>query len=260
MVDRRQIFMPRQVSKLARSIILYFIMRVIQPNSTGKSAATVPRECCESAATAPVKFGCMIINRVSNHKFKLAQILQILTMKIIPEWSAVRSNALVPINFKTNSLQIRTDEENSSKRNRIALLFVQDPEKPIKSIGISIDLKTDPPGYTVLGCQHIGRQFLKKLPKGNPKIWSIHFNTFGGLGVRILCNGKEMVDIKLSDETCVDRRWRENYSENVGFVLFHGQDTASGYFRRGDREFFFSINVFLYRTWLHLNIIGHGYT
>ena len=161
-------------------------------------------------------------------------------MKIISEWSAVRSNALVPINFRTNSLQIRTDQENRSKRNRMALLFVQDPKKPIKAIGISIDLESDPPGYTILGCQHIGRQFFsRKLPKGNPKIWSIYFNTFGGLGVRIHCNGKVMVNMALSDETCVDRRWRENYSESVGYVTFHSQDTASGYFRRGDREFFF---------------------
>ena len=58
-----------------------------------------------------------------------------------------------------------------------------------------------------------------------------------GIKLTISCNGKEVLNLELSDTTCTDSRIT-NWSRDVDMIEFRSSDTASDYYRPGTQNIY----------------------
>ena len=95
---------------------------------------------------------------------------------IFSEWSKTRRHMvhdeLVPMDFTTNTLQIRTDNYNPDNAwNK--WIFVQFFETEESSFGgFRIDLGSNPPSWEVFNCNSAQR-FSDSLPASSSRIWTV---------------------------------------------------------------------------------------
>ena len=93
---------------------------------------------------------------------------------------------------------------------------------------------TSPPKYEISSCTSL-TNFPTDLPSETDKVWTITLSRVSGeIRVVIHCNSKKVLNVVLSDTTCSDSRWSENWSRDVDKIRFlSSYDTASDYYRQG---------------------------
>ena len=98
---------------------------------------------------------------------------------------------------------------------------------------------TATPQYQLLRCSPSPRNFPTRLPTAAQKVWRIVLTTTSGPRIRMLCNGEEVLNIRLSDTVCSDKNWKKNWEKSVANIDFHPLDTLSDFYRailiEGDR-------------------------
>ena len=100
--------------------------------------------------------------------------------------------------------------------------------------GVEISF-TSTPQYYLLYCSSSYTNFPSNLPSEVDKIWRIILDKTAGIRVRIHCNGVEVVNVLISDNTCGRSDWRKYWSRDVEYIYFHpSYDTASEYYRAGE--------------------------
>lgn len=113
----------------------------------------------------------------------------------LAEWSETRRHMvhdeLVPMDFTTNTLQIRTD--NHSEKPWLKWIFVQFFESPDVSFGgFRIDLASNPPSWEVMNCNSAQR-FSESLPASSSRIWTVGWDAdnyrYGNTKLRV---GREL--------------------------------------------------------------------
>ena len=78
--------------------------------------------------------------------------------------------------------------------------------------------------------------FPTDLPSDTDKVWQITLTKSSGvIGVTILCNDKEIINMVLSNDTCSQSEWSTKWdiSKTVAKISFKEIDTASDYYRPG---------------------------
>ena len=73
--------------------------------------------------------------------------------------------------------------------------------------------------------------FPTTLPSTTEKIWRITLDKSEGIRVIIHCNGMEVLNFLLSDETCTHYHYRSYWSRDVTQLYFSWSDIASDFYR-----------------------------
>ena len=95
-------------------------------------------------------------------------------------------------------------------------------------------LFTSTPKYWLRCCSSSYTNFPSYQPSEVDKIWRITLDKTAGMRLQIHCNGVEVLNILISDNTCGRSHWREYCSRDVEKIYFDpGYDTASDYYRAG---------------------------
>ena len=92
---------------------------------------------------------------------------------------------------------------------------------------------TSTPQYYLSWCSYSRTNFPSNLPSEVDNIWRITLDKTAGIRVKIHCNGVEVVNILLSDNTCSYSYWRKHWSRDVEKMYFSVSDTASDYYKAG---------------------------
>ena len=91
---------------------------------------------------------------------------------------------------------------------------------------------TSTPQYWLDYCSSFDTNFPSNLPSEVDKIWRISLDRTAGIRLKIHCNGVEVLNILMSDNTCDDSVWRKYWSRDVENIYFYNTgDTASDYYR-----------------------------
>ena len=90
------------------------------------------------------------------------------------------------------------------------------------------------PEYMVLWCGY-WTNFPTTLPTATYKIWKITLDRGSDTRVFVQCNEELVLNVLLSDQVCTSNNYRSSWSSYwsriVTKIYFHGQDTASDYYR-----------------------------
>ena len=97
--------------------------------------------------------------------------------------------------------------------------------------GVAIDFSSTPQ-YRLWDCSSY-TNFPSNLPSEVDKIWRITLDKTAGIRLKIHCEGVEVLNILMSDNTCSYSDWREYWSRDVEYIYFTAWDTASHYYRAG---------------------------
>ena len=92
---------------------------------------------------------------------------------------------------------------------------------------------TSTPQYDLWYCSS-WTNFPSNLPSEVNKIWRVTLDKTAGIRLKIHCNGVEVLNILMSDNTCSDSRWRKYWSRDAEKIYFSVYDTASDYYRAGE--------------------------
>ena len=130
-----------------------------------------------------------------------------------------------------NALEIKTMRTlGSNARVKVRFYTAQDHYAGL----FEIHLKSTPQ-YWLGWCSRSATDFPTTLPTATEKIWKFSLDKSSGIRVKIDCNGKRVLDVLLSDETCANKKWSIFWNrqlEKVQFdLLWHHGDTASEYYR-----------------------------
>ena len=99
--------------------------------------------------------------------------------------------------------------------------------------GVFLDFSS-PPQYRLKYCIPSYTNFPTDLPSETEKVWTItNSRVSDEIRVVIHCNDQEVLNVVLSDTTCSDSRWSENWSRDVDNIFFSSSNTASDYYRPG---------------------------
>ena len=117
-----------------------------------------------------------------------------------------------------------------------------------------VSLKFDSsPQYAISFCMSTYSPFLTTLPSDVIKTWKI--TKFAGPSPRITvhCNEVEVLDFIISDQTCTDSSWSDQWSKEVELIQFeHFYDTASDYYRPTPGKY---IEYTLYNTCNYVTLL-----
>ena len=124
----------------------------------------------------------------------------------------------VPLEIHTNSV-LGSDE--------YVLLYFKNAQ--IGNAGGIYIKFSSPPQYYLLYCSH-WTDFPSTLPSATQRTWRITVDK--GNRVMIHCNGVEVVNFPLSDQTCTYyRSWGQYWSKDVKKIYFSPHDTASDFYK-----------------------------
>ena len=145
------------------------------------------------------------------------------------DWTAVKRKVLIPLDLETTPLEIKTDSTLGSG-DRMEVWFFTTQRWYVGGVEIYF---SSTPQYWLYECSSY-TNFPSNLPIKVDKIWRITLDKTAGIRLLIHCNGVEVVNILMSDNTCSDSRWREHWSRDVENIYFFSYDTASDYYRAGE--------------------------
>ena len=98
--------------------------------------------------------------------------------------------------------------------------------------GMNIYLRS-PPQYFIHYCID-ETNFPAAFPTETDKVWKITLSRVSGIRLVIHCNNVEVLDMVLSDSTCVDHShaWNTYWSMNMKKIYFYWDDTASDFYSK----------------------------
>ena len=133
----------------------------------------------------------------------------------------------IDYNLQVFPLLIKTDSAVGSDDDLEVRFYKENDEIGRIEIWFSTPVK-----YEIHNCQDM-TDFSSTLPSEVNKIWKI--TKLSGPRIIIECNGEEVVDITMSDDTCDRTKWRETYlNRDVKKIEFRGKVEASAkYYRPG---------------------------
>ena len=95
-----------------------------------------------------------------------------------------------------------------------------------------------PQQYRLLYCNSISTNFPTALPSETDKVWTITLTrSSGSPRIVIHCNNEEVLDVVLSDATCDESSWSNQWSKDVGRIVFVNHFFASNHSYRPGKHF-----------------------
>ena len=147
-------------------------------------------------------------------------------------WTAVR----LSLDLEETPLEIKTDSALGSE-DQLAVWFYTSQDEPVGRVLIHF---TSTPQYTLWECVSKA-DFPTSLPIAVEKTWRITLNRSSGVRLQIRCNGEDVLDFLMSDETCGKPQndwkhdwgddWSIAWSRDVEKIFFPNWDSASDYFK-----------------------------
>ena len=137
----------------------------------------------------------------------------------------------VNFDLENSPLQMKTDSAVGSNEK----VFVTFYSGSSSAGGVVLSFSSSPQ-YQLIECNSSPLNFPTDLPSETDKVWTITKDSRVSDEIRVVinCNDKEVLNVVLSDTTCSDRRWSENWSKDVDKINFHSSsDTASDFYRPG---------------------------
>ena len=143
-------------------------------------------------------------------------------------WKAVQRGVMINYDLETNPLEIRSDSELGSG-DWVGLFFNTSQGEDAGRVWFKL---TSPPQYYIYYCRYSWTNFPTDLPTARVKVWRITLIRSSGInGLQILCNGKEILNIMLSNSTCALSRWNTYWNREIAKIEFYYDDTMSDYYR-----------------------------
>ena len=143
------------------------------------------------------------------------------------DWTAVQRRVYIPLDLETTPLEIRTDSTLGSK-DRVVVRFVTTQRKFAGGVEISF---SSTPQYYLWDCTTSSTNFPSNLPSEVDKVWRITLDKTAVIRVLLHCNGVEVLNILMSDNTCDRSDWSYYWSKEVEKIY---TDTVSDYYRAGE--------------------------
>ena len=145
------------------------------------------------------------------------------------DWTAVKRKVHIPLDLETTPLEIKTNSTlGSGDRVRVGFFTTQR-----EGVGAVVIFFASTPQYILTNCSS-WTNFPSILPSEEDKIWRITLDKTAGIRLKIHCNGVEVLNFLISDNTCSDSRWRKYWSRDAEKIYFSVYDTASDYYRAGE--------------------------
>ena len=139
----------------------------------------------------------------------------------------VQRDVYLEINLESVPLEIRTNSLAGSN-DKVVLFFYSARREYAGEIVIYF---TTPPSYHFGWCsKKPSVNFSPYLPSAKDKIWRISLTRTAALRIVIHCNNVEVVNILMSDSTCVQSQWSNKWNKDVTKIKFKSSDTASDYY------------------------------
>ena len=146
------------------------------------------------------------------------------------DWTAVQRSVLLPLDLENTPLEIRTNSTLGSG-DKVVVWFYPTQGEYVGGVEIFF---SSTPKYKLEDCSSYRTNFPSNLPSEVDKIWRITLDKTAEIRLKIHCNGVEVVNILISDNTCSDSDWRKYWSRDVENIYFPTNgDTASDYYRVG---------------------------
>ena len=139
----------------------------------------------------------------------------------------------IPANLETLFLNIRTDSSMGSGEK--VVLWFRDEESEIAAGFVILFSSDGTVQYKLLYCQKSYTNFKTSLPEEQRKEWIIEKR---GFRTKVYCNGKQVLDVTASSETCGNPKYGDNWDtywgRNASKLTFpSAHDTASDSFYIG---------------------------
>ena len=145
-------------------------------------------------------------------------------------WTAVQRGINIPLDLETTPLEIKTNSTLGSK-DKVFVWFFTTQREEAGAVGISF---SSTPKYYLTYCSTYRTNFPSNLPGEVDKIWRITLDKTAGIRVKIHCNGVEVLNVLISDNTCSYSNWRKYWSRDVEYIFFESSwDSVSDYYRVG---------------------------
>ena len=146
------------------------------------------------------------------------------------DWTAVQRKVQIPLDLENTPLEIRTNSTLGSE-DIVDVSFSTTHRALAGGVGIYF---FSTPQYWLSWCSSYSTNFPSNLPSEVDKIWRITLDKTAGIRLKMHCNGVEVLNTLLSDNTCSDSKWRNYWSRDVEKIYFNPTyDTASDYYRAG---------------------------
>ena len=146
------------------------------------------------------------------------------------DWRAVQRGVFISYDMEHSPLQIKTDSIVGSNE-QVKVYFHTAGRGGAGKVSL---LLTSPPQYRLSPCNTSLTNFSTVLPLETDKLWTISLKrTSGKKRVSITCNSKEVLDLVLSNTTCIESTWSYYWSRDVSKIYFSLTDTASDFYRPG---------------------------
>ena len=141
------------------------------------------------------------------------------------DWTAVNH---ITLDLENTPLEIRTNSTLGSG-DKVSVWFSTTQRESAGGVHIYF---SSTPQYYINYCSSSRTNFPSNLSSEVDKIWRITLDKTAGIRLQINCNGVEVVNVLMSDNTCMNSRWRNFWSGDV-YIYFAPLDTASDYYRAG---------------------------
>ena len=130
-------------------------------------------------------------------------------------------------------LQIKTDSEFGSDE-KVGIYFFAENENDAGGIILYF---TSPPQYQLSGCSTSETDFSGDLPTEADKIWTLALQRNSeDPRLVVTCNEKEILNVVLSETSCDNDDWSNQWSRDVEWIKFKSFDTASDFYRASEGE------------------------
>ena len=139
----------------------------------------------------------------------------------------MRLKEYIEYNLETTPLYIKTDSALGSDE-KIRLYFYTDEK--VRAGGLNVYFNSLQ--YWVHACISY-TNFTTSLPTENDKVWKITLSRVSGIRLVIHCNDVEVLNMVLSDSTCLTYNfWNTYWSRKMKKIYFEGDDTASKFYSK----------------------------
>jgi hypothetical protein len=135
----------------------------------------------------------------------------------------------IDYDLETIPLEIKTDSVLGSK-DKVRVDFTDSGDT--NSGGFAILFQPPRTMYFVRTCSNSSFiQFPTSLPAAKDKVWRLTLTRTSGIRLIIHCNEEELLNVLMSDSTCSDKDWSNNWNRKVTKIWFDSSDTATDFYR-----------------------------
>ena len=144
------------------------------------------------------------------------------------DWTTVELDEFIQYDLETTPLFIKTDSLVGSNE-KVRVFLYTDQEVYIGGFNLYFRSRIE---YFIHHCVN-STNFPADLPSADERVWKITLTRNSDSVIRLVihCNGVEVLNMLISQETCVKfSSWNTNWIGNVKKISFHKDDTASDFY------------------------------